>query len=71
MTSHVNVRAVPGLSFRRAHRRKSHRLDDGQVKLLGCVVDVEPDHLAFGIKIDDEALRDLSGFGPRVLFSSI
>jgi hypothetical protein len=52
------------LSFRRAGGRQGNRLDPGQVELAGSVVDVEPDDIALGVEIDDEAFDNLPRLDP-------
>src|SRR5215813_8780956 len=55
----------PLASLRGARRRKGDRLDFGEVELAGGMVDVESDHFAIGIEVDDETCDDLSGLGAR------
>jgi hypothetical protein len=46
-------------SLRRAHRRQRNRLDAGKVELARGMVDIEPDHVAIGVKIDIEPFDNL------------
>jgi hypothetical protein len=39
-------------SVRRADRRQRNRLDAGEVELAGRMIDIEPDNVAVGVKID-------------------
>src|SRR5262245_29187252 len=55
----------PLASLRGARRRKGDGLDFGQDELAGGMVDVESDHFAVGIEVNDETCDDLSGLGAR------
>src|SRR6185295_3917386 len=56
---------VAAMSLRRARRRKRDGFHLRQVKLARSVLDVEPDHVAIGVEIDDQTLDDLAHLGPR------
>jgi hypothetical protein len=55
---------LAAMSFRPARRRKRDGLHLRQVKLVRSVLDVEPDHFAIGVEIDDQTLDDLAHLGP-------
>src|SRR3954471_7002007 len=56
---------VAAMSLRRGRRRKRDGLDLRQVKLVRRVLDIEADHVAIGVEIDDQTLDDLARLGAR------